>query len=123
MEGRIYFTGYKEGIKVVSLVLFLKDKTGVSLSNLKSCVDDLLAGRGFYIEYPINYVKEANAIRIEATKLGAVCQLDTPSGSGKKMSESTKKKILSKVKYWLKVEKGHFSIHSTSPLTHSKIRR
>ena len=74
---KVHFTGYKEGIKKVSLSRLLKKEAGMTFAESKSAVDQLLLGKKFFVG--ISNLTLANELLNEAKNIGAICSLEKDS--------------------------------------------
>ena len=67
-------TGWREGMRKISLTKFLQAELGLSLAASKQVVDDVLEGRLVLLDIPLE--KDANALAHAIRELGASCTIE-----------------------------------------------
>jgi len=68
----IVLTGWRPGLRKVSLANLLKDKCDLSLSQAKACVDRLVDGE--CVQISVSSPEIAQAIMADIKHLGAECE-------------------------------------------------
>jgi hypothetical protein len=69
----VIFTGWKEGLKKISLTNLLREKADLSLTQAKLNVDAIVDG--VTIEVNCSTVSKMESLFKEATAIGAVCKI------------------------------------------------
>jgi len=69
----VIFTGWKEGLKKISLTNLLREKAGLSLTQAKLNVDAIVDG--VTIEVKCSTISKMESLVREATELGAICKV------------------------------------------------
>jgi hypothetical protein len=68
----VIFTGWKTGLKKISLTHLLKEKCNLSFTHAKLFVDAIV--KDITIEVECSTKEKMNSLIKEATKLGAICK-------------------------------------------------
>jgi hypothetical protein len=69
----LILTGWKPGLRKVSLTELLQRRVNVSLVQAKGCVDRLLDGKSIAIDF--SHGHNADHFAREATMLGVICEV------------------------------------------------
>jgi len=70
----VRLTGWREGMRKISLTKFLQAELGLSLAASKQVVDDVLEGRQVLLDIPL--AQDANELAQAIRKLGASCTIE-----------------------------------------------
>jgi len=70
----IIFRGWIKGMRGISFILLLREKTNLSLKNAKNIKERIVDGE--VITLPIADLSTAQEIIADATNLGVICELE-----------------------------------------------